>query len=116
MPLNWSAYEDIADFFSNEVKELDGRKVYGHMDYGKRIPRWAGASPTPGCRWPAPPTGAVHGLPVNKWGIRVADNRCTPVGASVERGGAGQQPGRGLRPREVHRLDEAVRAARRPPA
>ena len=40
MPTNWSAYEDIADFFSNDVKELDGKKVYGHMDYGKKDPSW----------------------------------------------------------------------------
>ena len=38
VPTNWSAYEDIADFFSNDVKELDGKKVYGHMDYGKKDP------------------------------------------------------------------------------
>jgi len=53
VPLNWSAYEDIAAFFSNDVKQLDGKRVYGHMDYGRRIPRSAGASPTPGCRWQA---------------------------------------------------------------
>src|SRR5882672_6285498 len=38
VPLDWSAYEDIADFFTNDVKEIDGVKVYGHMDYGKRAP------------------------------------------------------------------------------
>ena len=38
VPVNWSAYEDIADFFTNDVKEIDGVKVYGHMDYGKRAP------------------------------------------------------------------------------
>ena len=38
VPLNWSAYEDIASCFSNDVKELDGQKVFGHMDYGKRDP------------------------------------------------------------------------------
>ena len=32
VPLNWSAYEDIADSFTNNVKEDDGHKVYGHMD------------------------------------------------------------------------------------
>src|SRR5262245_44343356 len=32
VPLNWSAYEDIADFFTNDVKEVDGVRVYGHMD------------------------------------------------------------------------------------
>ena len=56
VPLNWSAYEDIAEFFTNDVKTIDGKAIYGHMDYGRRIRRWAGASPTPGCRWPAPPT------------------------------------------------------------
>ena len=38
VPVNWSAYEDIADFFTNTVKEIDGQKVYGHMDYGKKDP------------------------------------------------------------------------------
>ena len=34
VPLNWSAYEDIAAFFTNDVKEIDGKPIYGHMDYG----------------------------------------------------------------------------------
>ncbi|MGH1480230.1 MAG: extracellular solute-binding protein, partial [Geminicoccales bacterium] len=34
VPVNWSAYEDIAEFFSVHVKEIDGVQVYGHMDYG----------------------------------------------------------------------------------
>ena len=38
VPVNWSAYEDIAEFFTNDVKEIDGVRVYGHMDYGKRAP------------------------------------------------------------------------------
>ena len=38
MPVNWSAYEDIADFFTNHVKNIDGERVYGHMDYGKKDP------------------------------------------------------------------------------
>ena len=38
VPVNWSAYEDIAEFFSVHVKEIDGVKIYGHMDYGKRAP------------------------------------------------------------------------------
>ena len=38
VPVNWSAYEDIAEFFSNDVKEIDGTAIYGHMDYGKRAP------------------------------------------------------------------------------
>ncbi len=93
VPLNWSAYEDIADFFSNEVKELDGRKVYGHMDYGKKDPSlgwrftdaWLSMAGTAD-------RGIPNGLPVDEWGIRVADDRCTPVGASVERGGAANSP------------------------
>ena len=39
VPVNWSAYEDIADFSTNDVKNIDGVRVYGHMDYGKRAPR-----------------------------------------------------------------------------
>src|SRR6266516_2781669 len=35
VPLNWSAYEDIAEFFTNDVKTVDGHPIYGHMDYGK---------------------------------------------------------------------------------
>ena len=38
VPVNWSAYEDIANFFTNDVKEIDGVRIYGHMDYGKRAP------------------------------------------------------------------------------
>ena len=38
VPVNRSAYEDIADFFSNQVKEIDGKRIYGHMDYGKKDP------------------------------------------------------------------------------
>ena len=38
VPLNWSAYEDIAEFFTNDVKTIDGKPIYGHMDYGKKDP------------------------------------------------------------------------------
>ncbi|OYU45265.1 MAG: ABC transporter substrate-binding protein [Burkholderiales bacterium PBB4] len=93
VPLNWSAYEDIADFFSNDVGQLDGKKVYGHMDYGKR-------DPSLGWRFTdawlsmagAADKGIPNGLPVDEWGIRVATDQCTPVGASVARGGAVNSP------------------------
>jgi len=93
VPLNWSAYEDIANFFSNDVKEVDGKKVFGHMDYGKR-------DPSLGWRFTdawlsmagAADRGLPNGLPVDEWGIRVATDQCTPVGASVERGGATNSP------------------------
>ena len=38
VPVNWSAYEDIAEFFTNHVQGDRRRRVYGHMDYGKRAP------------------------------------------------------------------------------
>ena len=38
VPVNWSAYEDIAEFFSKYVKQIDGQQIYGHMDYGKKDP------------------------------------------------------------------------------
>jgi glycerol transport system substrate-binding protein len=93
VPVNWSAYEDIAEFFSVHVKEIDGIRVYGHMDYGKRAPdlgwrmtdAWlsmAGAGDV----------GIPNGRPVDEWGIRMEADSCNPVGASVTRGGATNGP------------------------
>ena len=93
VPVNWSAYEDIAEFFTNDVKEIDGVRVYGHMDYGKRAPdlgwrmtdAWlsmAGAGSA----------GMPNGVPVDEWGIRMEKGSCNPVGASVTRGGAANGP------------------------
>ncbi|MBX2831184.1 MAG: ABC transporter substrate-binding protein [Rhodospirillales bacterium] len=91
VPVNWSAYEDIAEFFTNDVKEIDGKKVYGHMDYGKK-------DPSLGWRFTdawlsmagAGDTGIPNGLPVDEWGIRVEG--CAPAGSSVTRGGAANGP------------------------
>ena len=93
VPVNWSAYEDIAEFFSVQVKEIDGVQVYGHMDYGKRAPdlgwrmtdAWlsmAGAGDV----------GEPNGIPVDEWGIRMEAGSCNPSGASVSRGGAANGP------------------------
>ena len=86
VPVNWSAYEDIADFFTNDVKEIDGVKVYGHMDYGKKDPSlgwrftdaWLSMAGNGD-------KGIPNGKPVDEWGIRMEG--CRPVGSSVERGG-----------------------------
>lgn len=91
VPVNWSAYEDIAEFFSVHVKEIDGKRVYGHMDYGKK-------DPSLGWRFTdawfsmagAGDKGLPNGLPVDEWGIRV--DECHPVGSSVSRGGATNGP------------------------
>ena len=93
VPLNWSAYEDIADFFTNDVKTIDGKPIYGHMDYGKKDPSlgwrftdaWLSMAGTADI-------GAPNGVPIDEWGIRVAADKCTPVGASVARGGATNSP------------------------
>jgi len=93
VPVNWSAYEDIAEFFSETVQEIDGTRIYGHMDYGKRAPdlgwrmtdAWlsmAGAGSK----------GLPNGVPVDEWGIRMEAGSCNPVGASVTRGGAVNGP------------------------
>ena len=37
VPVNWSAYEDIAEYFTKDVKNIDGVRVYGHMDYVKEL-------------------------------------------------------------------------------
>ena len=84
--MNWSAYEDIAEFFTNDIKEINGVKVYGHMDYGKKDPSlgwrftdaWLSMAGNGD-------KGIPNGLPVDEWGIRMEG--CRPVGSSVERGG-----------------------------
>ena len=91
VPVNWSAYEDIAEFFTEHVKEIDGQRVYGHMDYGKK-------DPSLGWRFTdawfsmagGGDKGLPNGLPVDEWGIRVED--CRPVGSSMSRGGATNAP------------------------
>ncbi|HYX36288.1 MAG TPA: ABC transporter substrate-binding protein [Oligoflexus sp.] len=91
VPKNWSAYEDIAEFFSVHVKELDGKRVYGHMDYGKKDPSlgwrftdaWLSMAGTGD-------KGIPNGLPVDEWGIRAEG--CRPVGSSVARGGETNGP------------------------
>ncbi|MBO6519567.1 MAG: carbohydrate ABC transporter substrate-binding protein [Rhodospirillales bacterium] len=93
VPVNWSAYEDIAEFFSVHVKEIDGVRVYGHMDYGKRAPdlgwrmtdAWlsmAGAGSK----------GLPNGRPIDEWGIRMEEGSCNPAGSSVTRGGGANGP------------------------
>jgi glycerol transport system substrate-binding protein len=93
VPVNWTAYEDIAEFFTNQVKTIDGVRIYGHMDYGKRAPdlgwrmtdAWlsmAGASSK----------GLPNGRPIDEWGIRMEPNSCNPAGASVSRGGETNGP------------------------
>ncbi|KZZ36752.1 ABC transporter substrate-binding protein [Oleiphilus sp. HI0086] len=91
VPQNWQAYEDIAEFFTVHVKQLDGQRVWGHMDYGKRDPSlgwrisdaWLSLAGTGD-------KGLPNGTPVDDWGIRVED--CRPAGASVARGGALNSP------------------------
>ena len=86
VPVNWSAYEDIAEFFTNDIKEIDGVKVYGHMDYGKK-------DPSLGWRFTdawlsmagSGDKGIPNGKPVDEWGVRMEG--CRPVGSSIDRGG-----------------------------
>ncbi len=85
VPVNWSAYDDIAKFFTG--REIDGQKVYGHMDYGKKDPSlgwrftdaWLSMAGNGD-------KGEPNGLPVDEWGIRVNENS-QPVGSCVARGG-----------------------------
>ena len=93
VPVNWSAYEDIANFFTNDVKEIDGVRIYGHMDYGKRAPDlgWrmtdAWLSMAGACS-----KGLPNGKPIDEWGIRMEEGSCNPEGASVSRGGGTNAP------------------------
>ena len=93
VPVNWSAYEDIAQFFSEDVKEIDGVRIYGHMDYGKRAPdlgwrmtdAWLSMAGVGS-------QGEPNGVPIDEWGIRMPADSCNPVGASVSRGGEANGP------------------------
>jgi len=93
VPVNWSAYEDISEFFSVHVKEIDGVRVYGHMDYGKRAPdlgwrmtdAWLSMAGTGN-------KGSPNGIPIDEWGIRMEAGSCNPAGASVSRGGETNGP------------------------
>jgi len=91
VPVNWSAYEDIAEFFTGrDMSYVEGSptKVWGNMDYGKKDPslgwRYTDA-------WMSMAgmgdKGEPNGLPVDEWGIRVDENS-RPVGSCVARGGA----------------------------
>ncbi|MEC5324317.1 MULTISPECIES: ABC transporter substrate-binding protein [unclassified Aurantimonas] len=85
VPVNWSAYEDIAEFFTG--RDVDGKKVYGHMDYGKKDPSlgwrftdaWLSMAGNGD-------KGIPNGKPVDEWGIRVND-KDQPTGSCVARGG-----------------------------
>ncbi len=93
VPVNWSAYEDIAEFFSEDVKEIDGTRIYGHMDYGKRAPdlgwrmtdAWLSMAGVGS-------QGEPNGVPIDEWGIRMPAGSCNPVGSSVSRGGEANGP------------------------
>ena len=91
VPVNWAAYEDIANFWTNDVKEIDGKPIWGHLDYGKKgaslgwrfSDAWLSLAGTGD-------KGLPNGLPVDEWGIRVEDG--IPVGSTVARGGALNSP------------------------
>lgn len=91
VPVNWEAYEEIANFWTNDVDNIGGKKIYGHSDYGKRGPglgwrfsdSWFGIAGVPD-------KGLPQGIPVDDWGLR-AENKI-PVGFSVSRGGALNSP------------------------
>ena len=93
VPVDWSAYEDIADFFTNDVKEIDGVRVYGHMDYGKRAPDlgWRMTDAWLSMAGATSP-GLPNGRPIDEWGIRMEEDSCNPAGASVSRGGGANSP------------------------
>lgn len=94
VPVNWSAYEDIAEFFTGrDLSHLDVEgEVFGNMDYGKKDPslgwRYTDA-------WMSMAgmgdVGEPNGLPVDEWGIRVNENS-QPTGSCVARGGATNAP------------------------
>ncbi len=94
VPVNWSAYEDIAQFFTNnpEVEAVLGQTgIFGHMDYGKKDPSlgWRFTDAWLSMAGEGD-KGIPNGLPVDEWGIRMEG--CRPVGSSVTRGGGTNAP------------------------
>ncbi|MGV8989151.1 MAG: ABC transporter substrate-binding protein [Cypionkella sp.] len=89
VPVNWSAYEDIAKFFTGrDMSYIGGPKsVFGNMDYGKKDPSlgwrftdaWLSMAGNGD-------KGLPNGIPVDEWGIKVDENS-RPVGSCVARGG-----------------------------
>ncbi|SPJ22659.1 ABC transporter substrate-binding protein [Palleronia abyssalis] len=106
VPVNWAAYEDIAEFFTGRdmsyVEGSPSEGVWGNMDYGKKDPslgwRYTDA-------WMSMAgmgdTGEPNGLPVDEWGIRVNEDS-QPVGACMDRGGATNSPA------AVYAVDKAI--------
>jgi len=104
VPVNWSAYEDIAEFFTGrDLSHLGVEdEVFGNMDYGKKDPslgwRYTDA-------WMSMAgmgdVGEPNGLPVDEWGIRV-DDQSRPVGSCMARGGATNSPA------AVYAVDKAI--------
>ena len=104
VPVNWAAYEDIAEFFTGRDLSHMGidQDIYGNMDYGKKDPslgwRYTDA-------WMSMAgmgdKGEPNGLPVDEWGIRV-NEQSQPVGACMARGGATNSPA------AVYAVDKAI--------
>ena len=93
VPLNWSGCEDIAAFFTEGVKNIDGKPIYGHMDYGKTDPSLGWRFTDAGLSMAGTANiGIPNGKPVDEWGIRASADGCTPQGAPVSRGGATNSP------------------------
>jgi len=87
VPVNWTAYQQIAEFFTG--RDIGGKKVYGHMDYGKKDPSlgWRFTDAWLSMAGNGDKTnGGPNGLPVDEWGIRV-NEKSQPVGSCVARGG-----------------------------
>jgi glycerol transport system substrate-binding protein len=85
VPVNWSAYEDIAEFFTEHVREIDGKPFWPQRLWQE--------STGPGLAFTdawlsmagAGDKGIPNGKPVDEWGIRMEG--CNPVGASVAAAG-----------------------------
>ena len=97
VPVNWSAYEDIAEFFTG--REIDGVRARSTATWttARRTRRSAGASPTRGCRWPAWATRASRTACRSTSGASASTRTRQPVGSCVARGGATNDAGGGLR-------------------
>ena len=112
VPVNWSAYEDIAEFFTNDVKEIDGVQVFGHMDYGKRAPDLGWRMTDAWLSMAGVGTaGRAERHPDRRVGHPHGGGLLQPARLQDQPRRRGERPGGGLRHRQVGRV--AARSTRR---
>ncbi|MEZ4607357.1 MAG: hypothetical protein R2865_11305 [Deinococcales bacterium] len=105
VPLNRSAYEDIAEFFTSKVNgdgTINGEKSMATWTMAKKIPALVGALPMSVVDGGAGDKGIPNGLPVDE----VFAEECRPCIRATR--GDTNGPRCRLRPHQIHRLAQSL--------